>query len=164
MSGDRPHGSPARQRRPIRGHLLFSHHPEAEADGWRRCVCLPLGPGRMLPLCARCLAIYPLAALLLTLSLLGRLSLAFLDGWGLWLLPLPAWIEAVTDWLGWRRGTNASRVLTGLLLAPALARLFEIYLDAPLNRNLWQVVLVYGLSAACAAIIGRLQTSDGGQG
>lgn len=111
----------------------------------------------MLPVCARCFAIYPVAAMLLGLSLLGHVSLAWLDGWGLWLLPLPAWIEAVTDWMGWRRGNNLARMITGLLLAPALARLLEICLNDPWDGRLWQVVLVYGLSAGCAAVLGRMR-------
>lgn len=151
---------PVRGRRAVRWHLPFSHRPDGEQERWQRCVCLPFGPRRMLPLCSRCLAIYPLTAGLLSLSLLGRIDLAGLDGWGLWLLPLPAWIEAVTDWMGWRRGTNASRALTGLLLAPALARLMARFLIDRWDAGVWQVLLVYGLSAVCAALLGQKRDCD----
>lgn len=151
---------PVRARRAVWWHLIFSHHFADGPEGWSRCWCLPLGARRMLPLCARCFAIYPLAAVLLALGLLGRVSLAWLDGWGVWLLPLPVWLEAVTDWMGWRRGNNFTRMITGLLLAPALARLFERYLLDPWDGGVWQVVVVYGFSAVCAAVLGRMRNVE----
>ena len=107
----------------------------------------------MVPLCARCLAIYPAAFLLLILSAVCGFPLHRLDTWGLWLLPAPAVLDAVSDWMGWRRSSPAIRMGTGLMLGVALARLFEQYLANPADPLVWQIVAVYGLPSAVAAVL-----------
>ena len=127
--------------------LVFcSHHIPEEYDH-----CVRFGP---LPVCARCLGIYPIAFALLLLQLGGHLDLSALDPWGVLVLPLPAVVEFLLEQWKLYAGSNLARIATGLPLGVALSRLFVRYLHHPTDPFFWGVVAVYGglcgLSAAFA--------------
>jgi len=120
--------------------LTVSHHVPEQYD---HCVMVPFG-SRRLPVCGRCLGIYPLALVLLLLQITGRLDLAFTDPWLVLLLPLPAVVEFVGEQLGRWHGSNAARILTGLPLGIALSRMFVRYLLHPSDPLFWGIVAGYG--------------------
>jgi len=118
--------------------LFFSHHaPEQYDHCWRLPV---LG----LPICARCTGVYPLALVFLALQLAGVFSLRPTDPWLVLLLPLPAVVEFLGEQLGFWRGSNAARILTGLPLGIALSRMFVRYFSHPADPLFWGIVAVYG--------------------
>ena len=121
--------------------LLFSHHPPEQHD---HCIPLPLPGGRRLPLCARCLSIYPVTAAVLVLQLAGSIDLAWTDPWLVLLLPLPAVAEFLLETTGRIRGSNALRMATGIPLGIALGRMFARYLADPFDPFFWGVVAAYG--------------------
>lgn len=128
--------------------LFVSHHAPEELD---HCLRVPMPGGRTLPVCARCTGIYPLTFVLLVLQLAGRLDLAWLDPWGVLLLPLPAVIEFLGEQTGRWKGGNAARILTGLPLGLALSRMFVRYFAHPMDPFFWGVVAVYGGSCGLVA-------------
>lgn len=121
--------------------LFFSHHAPEQHD---HCLLVPIAPGRRLPVCARCLAVYPAAFTVLGLQLAGLLDLAWTDPWGMLLLPLPGAIEFVLEQLGRVRGNNLLRIATGLPLGVGLGRMFARYLHDPADATFWAIVAVYG--------------------
>jgi uncharacterized membrane protein len=121
--------------------LLFSHHAPEQHD---HCLFLPLPGGRRLPLCARCLGIYPMMLVVLALQLTGRLDLAWTDPWLMILLPLPTVIEFLGEQTGRVQGSNRLRILTGLPLGVALGRMFLRYFQDPFDPVFWALVAAYG--------------------
>ena len=113
-------------------------------EQYDHCLFLPLPGGRRLPLCARCLSIYPIAFVLLVAQIAGAFSLAPTDPWLMVLLPLPAVIEFLLEQLGRIPGNNALRMLTGLPLGVALSRMFYRYLHDPVDPFFWGLVAGYG--------------------
>lgn len=121
--------------------LFFSHHAPEQHD---HCLLLPLPGGRRLPLCARCLGIYPMMLVVLALQLSGRLDLAWTDPWLMIVLPLPTVVEFLLEQTGRIHGTNRLRILAGLPLGVALGRMFARYLLDPFDPVFWSIVAGYG--------------------
>ena len=121
---------------------FFSHHIAEEED---HCVRLPLPGGRSLPICARCLGIYPVALGLFFAQLLYPRSfdLAWTDPWLILLFPLPA-VEFLGEQLKLIRGSNPARILTGIPLGIAMSRMFVRYVQNLADPLFWGVVAVYG--------------------
>ena len=140
--------------------LLFSHHAPEQHD---HCLLVPIAPGRRLPLCARCVAVYPIAFAVLAAHLAGGLDLSWTDPWGMLLLPLPGAIEFVLEQLGRIRGSNALRIATGLPLGIGLGRMFVRYLADPFDPLFWAIVAAYGGSCGLlAAFVLRRRFASGG--
>jgi len=116
--------------------LFFSHHAPEQHD---HCVFV----GR-LPLCARCLSIYPLMIVVLVAQLAGRIDLAWTDPWLVILFPLPTVIEFLLEHTGRIRATNTLRIALGLPLGVAMGRLFARYLLDPVDPLFWGIVATYG--------------------
>lgn len=121
--------------------FLFSHHAPEQHD---HCVFVPLPGARRLPLCARCLAIYPLMFVVLVLQLAGKLDLAWTDPWLVIAFPLPTVVEFLLEHTGRIRATNGLRTLAGLPLGIAMGRMFARYLADPADPLFWALVAGYG--------------------
>jgi uncharacterized membrane protein len=143
--------------RPPRSPLFWwplSHHRPRQAE---RCLLLPLGGGRRLALCARCLGLYP--------TLLGALALQAAAGSGArgthdWWLTLPGCVPALLDWglswLGRHRGTNLVRVGSGILLGLALGRGLWLYLRDPRSEVFWVQLGLLAAGALAFELVRRL--------
>ena len=127
--------------------LFVAHHAPEQYD---HCLLVPIAPGRRLPVCARCLGVYPIAFTVLAAQLAGGLDLSWTDPWGMLLLPLPGAVEFVLEQLGRVRGSNLLRIATGLPLGAGLGRMFARYLADPVDPLFWAIVAVYG--GACGLI------------
>lgn len=139
--------------------LFFSHHAPEQHD---HCVLVPIAPGRRLPVCARCLAVYPIAFTVLAAQLAGRLDLSWTDPWGMLLLPLPGAIEFILEQVGRLRGSNLLRIATGLPLGVGLGRMLARYLLDPADPLFWAIVAVYGGSCGLlAAFVLRRRFASG---
>ena len=143
-------------RRAVKGALIWAHH-FPENGRWPGCVLLPLPGGRQVPICSRCLGIYPVTLIFLLGALAGIFDLGWLEPYGVWCLPIPALVEAATDWMGLRRGRHSLRIATGLLLGVALARLLERYLLNPDDPLFWSVVPLYSGIGVFLAILGGIR-------
>ena len=116
--------------------LWLSHHRDEHLDRTIR-----LGRHHV---CARCLGAYPAAAL----TLLAQLVVGAKVAWrfdGLWALALL--VPALVDWsvgaFKPHSGTNAKRLVTGVLAGLALGRTLYVHLLQPFHRWLvWQLALV----------------------
>lgn len=122
---------------------FFSHHVEEDLD---HCVRLPLPAGRSLPVCARCLGIYPLAIALFIAQVLRPplVELAWTDPWLILVFPLPAVAEFLAEQRKLIRGSNLLRIGTGIPLGIAMSRMFVRYVENPLDPLFWGVVVAYG--------------------
>lgn len=147
-------GSVPQPRRAVKGALVVAHHA---ADHYDRCFRIPLPGGRFLPVCARCLGLYGTALPLLGLALFAHVSGAWMGVWGLWLLPLPALADALSDWLGLRSSNNLIRVATAIPAGVALAHLLERYLAHPTDPIFWGVAGLYGGVGGIGALIGAFR-------
>jgi len=132
--------------------LWLSHHFPEQYD---RCVVV--GERHI---CRRCLALYPLAFVVMVLSLVGPWPASW-DGWILVLLPIPSVTEFVLEHFGLIRYQSLRQVLLTIPLAMALGRGFAVYVEDPTSRLFWGVVLGYGLVCLAAAVWGarRARTS-----
>ncbi|WP_276273148.1 DUF2085 domain-containing protein [Haloarcula litorea] len=120
---------------------LLSHHTPAE---YHRCHRLSVA-GRTVRLCARCSGVYPGIALGVTAFLLGV-------GRGAWFPlvavgPLPALVDWTATTFTDRRGHNAVRTATGLLLGAAYGVAVPWFLTT-LAPALLAVAVWYGALAA----------------
>jgi uncharacterized membrane protein len=118
----------------------------------------------MIPVCARCAGIYPVALLIVLSAGVGWLPVELLPTWLLWPLPFPAVAEAITDWLEWREGTKGSRFLTGLLLGIALGVLMHRFLQNAADPLVWSVLAFYGIPSLVVAVVAsrrRAKSSTG---
>jgi uncharacterized membrane protein len=132
------------ERRLVHWLPLAHHRPEA-AD---RCVHLPFGPLRV-ALCARCLGLYPTLGVALAAQAALRLGRAGNADWWLCLVGLaPALFDWGLSMLGRARGSNAMRLLTGVVLGVSLARGFWLYFRDQRCEIFW---VQMGLLAAGAA-------------
>ena len=132
---------------------LAHHYPE----DYDRCVVI----GRS-HVCRRCLALYPLAFVVLGLCLKiqpGRT----IELLALAVLSLPAAIELVLEQLGVLRYSPRRQVAVTLALAVGLGAGFAVYLDDQLDPGFWAVVLLYGGVSVAAVVAGRLRGSAGGR-
>jgi uncharacterized membrane protein len=106
--------------------FLVSHHTPEHYD---RCVDIG---GWMV--CTRCLGLYPLMLALIAAQIALRAPKALgCDPWVALLLPLPALVDWARGRFQPRSGSNALRFVTGLLLAPALARTLYLHLRSPFH-------------------------------
>ncbi len=124
--------------------LVLSHHRPEE---YERCVTF----GRW-HVCRRCLTLYPLALVVMALSLAGSLWPGSLDPILLAVLPLPAVIDWWAEHLG-RIGYDPHRqILVTIPAAVALGQGFALYVDNPTDPLFWATVLVYGGSCLAVAM------------
>ena len=139
---------------------FFSHHIAEEED---HCVRLPFPGGRSLPLCARCLGIYPLAIGLFAaqIAFAGALDLAWTDPWLILVFPLPAVAEFLGEQLKLIRGSNPARILTGIPLGIAMSRMFVRYVENLTDPLFWGVVAVYGGLCAVVAVLALRKRLNG---
>ncbi len=119
--------------------FLLAHHRAPHRD---RCVRIA-----GLPVCARCLGVYPVLALAFGLQLWLHGRYADLLRGRTWEPYLFAALvtPALLDWTRGRidpaSGTNRTRLLTGVLLGLGLARLLYLHARAPLSPpGLWMLV------------------------
>lgn len=115
--------------------LVWAHHPP---DQHERCVVVD---GRYV--CRRCSVLYPLAFLVLALSLSG---LSWPSGWDrvlLLTLPIPAVAELVFEHTGLIRYARRRQVALTVLAAPALGRGLWRYLDHHRDHLFWTMVVVF---------------------
>src|SRR5512137_458176 len=131
--------------------LPLAHHRLEAAD---RCVQIPVGHLRI-ALCSRCLGLYP--TLILALAAQGAVRLGRV-GAADWWLCLVGLAPALFDWglsiLGRARGSNAVRLLTGVVLGVSLARGFWLYFRDPRCEIFW---VQLGLLAAGALSFGLVR-------
>ena len=120
---------------------LLAHHRPAEYD---RCHAVDVA-GRRVHVCARCSGVYPGIVAGLTLFATG--TGAPLWPWLVTLGPAPALVDWAVTTLGDRRGHNAGRTLTGILLGLAYGLAVPWFLT---ERPLWLVgvAVAYGAFAA----------------
>jgi len=137
------------ERRLVHWLPLAHHRPDA-AD---RCVHLPVGHLRV-ALCARCLGLYPTLALALVAQGAARLGRVGAADWWLCLVGLA---PALFDWglsiLGRARGTNAIRLLTGVVLGVSLARGFWLYFRDPWCEIFWVQLGLLAVGAGAFALV-----------
>ncbi len=141
-----------RERREL--HLMvLAHHRREDRD---RCLHLPLG-GYRLALCARCLGFYPtLAAAIALQAWLGLPPLPAADWWFCISGLFPALLDWGLAWLGRRRGSNAMRVATGILLGISLGRGFWLYLHDLKSEVFWVQIGLLAVGALAFELVRRL--------
>ena len=116
-------------------HKMFvAHH---RASDIHRCLLLPWGQTQI-AVCARCLGFYPaLLAAIVVQVLTKAMSLGTYD----WLVVFIGQAPVLADWgvgrLSDRRGSNATRVLTGVVGGVALGRSFYLYFRETRNEIFW---------------------------
>jgi hypothetical protein len=125
---------------------LAHHYPES----YDRCVAI--GSRHI---CRRCIVLYPLAFVVMTISLVWGWP-GDTDGMVLVLLPIPAVVEFVLEHLDIVRYHSARQVVFTVPLAIALGRGFAIYVEDPTSRLFWGVVLAYGC-ICLAAVVWRVR-------
>jgi peptidoglycan/LPS O-acetylase OafA/YrhL len=124
---------------------LAHHYPE----DYDRCVVI----GRS-HVCRRCLALYPLTAVVLAICLVtqpGRTA----EIAALAVLSLPATVELVLEQLGVLAYSARRQVGVTLLLALGLGSGFAAYLDNQLDPAFWGIVVLYTSVCLVAVVVGR---------
>lgn len=113
--------------------LFISHHFPKDYD---RCFIIHLGKMK-LPVCSRCIALYPtmLALLILQFTLLKIPQ--SLDPLFIFIFPLPAFVEWGLRKANAIKSSNVARVITGILFGAGLSRGFYYYLRNPLHPLAW---------------------------
>jgi len=147
-SGGRTGGS---YRRPRITPMWLAHHYPEDYD---RCVVI----GRS-HVCRRCLALYPLAFVVLGICLVAPPGRAATIG-ALAVLSLPAVVELVLEQLGVVRYSPRRQVGVTLLLALGLGAGFAAYLDDQLDPAFWGVVVAYTAICLAAVVVGRRRSSS----
>jgi hypothetical protein len=126
--------------------MWLAHHFPEDYD---RCVRI----GRT-HVCRRCLVLYPVAFVVLGLSLAGVRWPTSLDVWLLPLLPLPAVVEFVAEHLGWIPARAGLQMAVTVPLGVALGVGFDRYLHHPADPLWWTVVVVYGGVCFASVLVG----------
>ncbi|HEY5155240.1 MAG TPA: hypothetical protein VIJ47_10935 [Acidimicrobiales bacterium] len=126
--------------------LWIAHHYPEDYD---RCVTV----GRT-HVCRRCLALYPVAFVVMVLTLGGARWPADLDAVLLVVLPLPSVVEFVAEHLGVIRYQPTRQVVLTVPLAVALGVGFGRYLRHPSDPLFWAIVVGYGGVCLAAVVIG----------
>lgn len=121
--------------------MWLSHHWPDEYD---RCVRVR---GRLV--CRRCLVLYPTS---LVAALVAGLVWwpESLDGWLLWVLPLPAVVDFVAEQLRLVRHSPTRLVALTIPLALACGRLYVRYLEDQRDDLVWSVAATYLLVCVVA--------------
>jgi hypothetical protein len=127
--------------------LWLSHH---WPDDYDRCVVVG---GRHV--CRRCLVLYPIAFVVMGLSLLGVRLPGPAEVAALVLLPLPAVVEFCLEHLGRARHAPGRLVAVTVPLGVALGIGFGRYLRSPADPWFWAVVIAYGAATGLAFLSGR---------
>ncbi len=137
----------------MRWGFLLSHHPPEAHDR-----CLRIGG---VPVCARCLGLYPTLALGMILLFWtgGGWPLQEQESTILTVLTLPALIDWAHGLFVPRPGGKARRLFTGILLGVALSRVLYLHWLDPFSPP---VLDVLGILAAGAALAGVLRWRLGG--
>lgn len=126
--------------------MWLSHH---WPSGYDRCAVVG---GRHV--CRRCLVMYPVALVAgLAIGAAGWWG-SSLDGWLLWLLPLPAVVEFVLDNLGAIRYSPVRQMVLSGIGAVAAGLGYVRYLDDNLDPQVWSVVGVYTAVCVAAVVVG----------
>lgn len=126
--------------------FLLSHHSPAD---YHRCV--RVGGWHV---CARCLGLYPVlfAALAAQIALRAPLSHSW-DSLIAFALPLPGLIDWARGRLWPLSGSNAGRLITGVLLGLSLARTLYLHLRAPWNPTTTAQMAGFLLIAAAVELV-----------
>jgi hypothetical protein len=130
---------------PGRSPMWLSHHHPSEHD---RCVVVG-----GVPVCRRCLLLYPLAFLTLSLAAAGARWPRSLDPVLLVVLPLPAVAEFVLEHLRRIPYRPAWQAVVTVPLAAALGVGFDRYLHHHGDALWWGTVAVYGGVCFAAALV-----------
>jgi hypothetical protein len=138
-------GGPSDHRERV-SPLWLSHHYPAD---YGRCVLI--GGTRV---CRRCLALYPIAFVVLALALAGVRGPRSLDPLLLVLLPLPAVAEFLSEHVGTGGYRPGLQVAAAVPLGVALGMGFDRYLDRQTDPLFWGVVVVYGGACFAALLVG----------
>jgi hypothetical protein len=144
----RPSGASDRSgyRPPRITPMWLAHHYPEDYD---RCVRI----GRS-HVCRRCLALYPLALVVMGLGLVLQPGRAIELG-ALALLSLPAVVELVLEQLGVLRYSPRRQVAVTVPLAVGLGAGFAAYLDDQLDGTFWVIVIAYTAICVVAVVVGR---------
>lgn len=134
--------------------MWLSHHWPVDYD---RCALLA---GRHV--CRRCAFMYPVAAMAALLLAAGRFWPSPFDVVVLWLLPLPAVVDFVTDNLGFTRYSPRRQAALTALGAIGAGAGYVRYLESPGDTAVWTVVVVYGAVCVIAAIAGARTRANPG--
>jgi len=145
--------SDAREPRDLH-FMILAHHRLEDRD---RCLHLPLGR-RRLALCARCVGFYPtLLAAVFAQALLEPPIAPTADWWFCLSGIFPALLDWGLSWLGRRRGSNAMRVATGILLGISLGRGFWLYLHDLGSEVFWVQIGLLAVGAVSFELVRRLR-------
>jgi len=131
--------------------LWIAHHYPEDYD---RCVVI----GRA-HVCRRCVALYPIAFVVMALALAEVRWPVGLDLWLLLALPVPSVVEFVLEHLGVIRYQPIRQVGLTIPLAVALGVGFARYLDRQTDPLFWAVVVLYGGICLLATLIGARRRS-----
>jgi hypothetical protein len=104
--------------------------------------------------CRRCLALYPLAFVVLGICLVAQPGRT-VEIVTLAVLSLPAVVELVLEQTGVIRYAPRRQVAVTLLLALGLGAGFAAYLDDQLDPAFWAIVIGYTAVCLAAVFIGR---------
>ncbi len=119
---------------------LLCHHPRSQ---WDRCFLWSLW-GREVPVCARCLGLYPVAVAVAWFVAARGLEISHPG-----LLLVLGMLPALADWLGTRlglwRSNNGVRFSTGLLAGLGLGLGLGVHLQRPGSQDL---AMAFGLLTA----------------
>jgi hypothetical protein len=129
--------------------LWLAHHYPEDYD---RCVVVA---GRHV--CRRCLALYPLA-LVVMVATAGRAPSPAVDVAVVAGLPLIGVVEFVAEHLGALAHDGRRQVLATLPVAVGLGRGLARYLDDHLDPLFWSAVVGYGAVCAVAALLRQRRT------
>jgi uncharacterized membrane protein len=139
---------------PVRARWIWlvAHHGPDEEE--HHCLRLPLGR-QGIPVCARCLALYPILALVIVLDLTHRL----VPPGTRWLVAFAAVAPAVIDWSRLRlfasRGRPAVRVITGTLAGLGLGLAVADHLRNPREPWVWALLATVAAIVALVLRVGR---------
>jgi len=128
---------------------LVAHH---DPDEEHHCLRLPFGT-QGIPVCARCLALYPTMAAVIAMDLVHRPVLAGAR----WLVAFAAVAPALIDWSRTRlfasRGSSGTRLVTGALAGIGLGLALADHLRNPREPWVWALL---GVVAVIVAVVLRV--------
>ena len=135
--------------------LPLAHHRREQLE---HCLLLPLGGQRRLALCARCTGFH--TALLVALVLQAWLHLGRV-GTADWIIAISGIFPALFDWglsyLGRRRGSNAMRLATGVVLGIAHGRALWLFIREPRCEVFWVQIGLCAFGVLAFELVRRLR-------